>query len=205
MGALDTSINETHLIASTTDQKYPLGYVYRSFGNEAIPSIKEYIYVKAVSTTLDATDTYAITRSTSADYTGTIAAATDIDVMYGVALYTIAIGSYGFLQITGNVSSVAVNGTVTSGHAVRPIVGSDHVEDEGSATISSQTIGIATSTSASFVSMFLFGKPLVTANGVMSISSTWRARASGTTLNFEYSTDNFATVAYTDALEAGGA
>jgi len=201
MGVLDVGINAIHLSVATTDQKYPLGFIHQEFINGTVSSINKYIYIKAISTQVANGGVYAVTRSTSADYTATVPAATDVNVHYGVGLYTIAINSYGFIQIQGNVAALNCNGTITTAHAIAPTVGAATGTDEGAATISGLTIAIATSTSATAVKAFLLGNQVGGASGSMSLGS-WQIRPNGTSLLFEYSTDNFATVAWANAFIA---
>ena len=202
MGVLDSAINEIHLSVATEVQKYPLGFIYSAFDGGNNPSVNRYIYVKAVSVAIDRGDIYAVSRSTSADFTATVASADDINVLYGVGMYSIAIGSYGFMQIQGNVSAVKVAGATTIAHALKATVGAETATDEGSATLSASSIGVATSTSASYVTAFLFGKNIQSASGAASLGSLWRLRPDGTTMYLEYSTDNFATVAWANAWVA---
>ena len=203
MAALDMAINETLLTNATVSQKYPLGFIYSSDATGIDPSVKRYIYVKDVSVAVVLGGVYAITRSTSADWTATTPAATDVNVVYGVGLCAIATGSYGFLQIEGDVSVVNVSGSTTTAYAIAPTVGAATATSEGSATVSAATFAIATSTSASTVSAFLMGKNLPSATGAISMGPLWRFRPDGATMYMEYSTDNFATIAWVTSWTTG--
>lgn len=199
MAALDMAINETLLTNATVSQKYPLGFIYSSDATGIDPSVKRYIYVKAVSVAVVLGGVYALTRSTTADWTATTPAATDVNVVYGVGLCPIATGSYGFLQIEGDVAVLNVAGSTTSSHAMSPTMGAATATSEGSASVSGVTFAIATSTSGTSVSAFLMNKELSGASGATYFGSSWRIRPDGTSLYREYSTDNFATVAWATA------
>ena len=201
MAALDMAINETLLTNATVSQKYPLGFIYSSDATGIDPSVKRYIYIKAVSVAVVAGGVYAINRSTTADWTATLPFATDVNVRYGVGLCPIATGSYGFVQIEGYIAVVNVAGATTTAYAIAPTLGAATATSEGSATVSASTFAISTSTSASTVSAFLFGKALSGANsGTISLGIYWRVTPSSTQLAFEHSTDNFATVDFTNTI-----
>lgn len=202
MGVLDTAINEIYLKVSSEVQKYPLGFTYTEFNGGNDPSVKVYRYVKAVSVAVVLGGIYAIGRSTSADVTVTTPATTDINNSYGVGLYPIAIGSYGFVQTQGNIASLNVAGATTTAHALSVTANTATVTSEGSATVSGTTVAIATSTSATVVSAYLLGTQLASNSGTISINANWRLRPDANTLYTEYSTDNFATIAWASAQVA---
>jgi hypothetical protein len=202
MGVLDTAINEIYLQVSSEVQKYPLGFTYTAFAGGNDPSVKKYVYVKAVSVLVAKGGVYSISRSTSADFTAITPTTTDVNAIYGVGLYPIAIGSYGFVQTQGNIATLNVSGATTINHALSVTANTATVTSEGSATVSGTTVAIATSTSATVVSAYLLGTQLASNSGTISINANWRLRPDANTLYTEYSTDNFATIAWASAQVA---
>jgi hypothetical protein len=200
MAALDTAINETLLTNATEVQKYPLGFIYSSDASGVNPSVKRYIYVKGISVAVVLGGVYAITRSTSADWTATTPASSDVNVVYGVGICPIATGSYGFLQIEGDIDVVNVAGATTTAYAIAPTVGAATATSEGAATVSASTFAIATSTSASTVSAFIFGKNIPNAGGIISMGRYWQIYPTSTELQFNHSSDNFATIDFTNTI-----
>ena len=193
------TIEEKHLSNQTTEQLYNLGQTYRcQTGNGVTSSIKEYQYIKAVSVSVVIGGVYAITRSTTADYTATLPSNNDTNVRYGVGVCTITAGNYGFLLVSGNADKLNGSGTLTNARAIAPTIGAATADDEGSSTVSSRTIGIATATGTT-PTAYIFGKEIESGSGGTSLGSNWRMRPSGNTLYFEYSTDGFTTIAWTDA------
>ena len=186
------SIRELALQQASTVREYELGTEFRVKEDDETVStaMKEFIYVKAGGALVKG-GVYRLDYSSAANSqcTTSTPATTDINSRYGVALYTVASGSYAFLQTKGDISLVNTAGTVISGDVLKVNYGAATVADESTAVRTQSSIAIATAavTGAGTISAYLFGNVVLNAGGgAFPVTTDWSFVQVGTALVLYY-------------------
>ena len=157
--------NILDLTTPTSTPNYTLGSVIEIEDTD-VKTVKKYMYVYAPSQCVAATPYMVSWTGTAGQEVEAITVATHAAPgrLVGVPPATIAAGYYGWLQIYGTCTAL---GAYTDTYCVTVQDNTPAVfEDDGTTTITANTIGIAKSAATTTGTIFLIGRPAVIGTGL---------------------------------------